>query len=276
MRRALILCLIFCLGYSNSDRRIITIGGSVTEIVFELGIGNQVVAVDQSSISPEKVTKLPQVGYIRMISSEGILSLNPDIILTTTDIGPQKVVDQLKKSGVDLYIYDSAYNLDGIIALVENISNDLDLKSKGVEIIQNIKKNNQKVEKIKNNLTQNSKMVFFMNPSIGSFTAAGENTKANYLIQYLGGENIFSNQFKKYSKVTKENIINLNPDIILAGSTRNNNEEEILSLFYEKDDFNSINAVENKNVIFINMGKYLTYGSKFSQNVYELLNQIQK
>ncbi len=276
MRRALILCLIFCLGYSNSDRRIITIGGSVTEIVFELGIGNQVVAVDQSSISPEKVTKLPQVGYIRMISSEGILSLNPDIILTTTDIGPQKVVDQLKKSGVDLYIYDSAYNLDGIIALVENISNDLDLKSKGVEIIQNIKKNNQKVEKIKNNLTQNSKMVFFMNPSIGSFTAAGENTKANYLIQYLGGENIFSNQFKKYSKVTKENIINLNPDIILAGSTRNNNEEEILSLFYEKDEFNSINAVENKNVIFINMGKYLTYGSKFSQNVYELLNQIQK
>lgn len=276
MRRALILCLIFCLGYSNSDRRIITIGGSVTEIVFELGIGNQVVAVDQSSISPEKVTKLPQVGYIRMISSEGILSLNPDIILTTTDIGPQKVVDQLKKSGVDLYIYDSAYNLDGIIALVENISNDLDLKSKGVEIIQNIEKNNQKVEKIKNNLTQNSKMVFFMNPSIGSFTAAGENTKANYLIQYLGGENIFSNQFKKYSKVTKENIINLNPDIILAGSTRNNNEEEILSLFYEKDEFNSINAVENKNVIFINMGKYLTYGSKFSQNVYELLNQIQK
>ena len=276
MRRALILCLIFCLGYSNSDRRIITIGGSVTEIVFELGIGNQVVAVDQSSISPEKVTKLPQVGYIRMISSEGILSLNPDIILTTTDIGPQKVVDQLKKSGVDLYIYDSAYNLDGIIALVENISNDLDLKSKGVEIIENIEKNNQKVEKIKNNLTQNSKMVFFMNPSIGSFTAAGENTKANYLIQYLGGENIFSNQFKKYSKVTKENIINLNPDIILAGSTRNNNEEEILSLFYEKDEFNSINAVENKNVIFINMGKYLTYGSKFSQNVYELLNQIQK
>ena len=276
MRRILILCLIFCLGYSNSDRRIITIGGSVTEIVFELGIGNQVVAVDQSSISPEKVTKLPQVGYIRMISSEGILSLNPDIILTTTDIGPQKVVDQLKKSGVDLYIYDSAYNLDGIIALVENISNDLDLKSKGVEIIENIEKNNQKVEKIKNNLTQNSKMVFFMNPSIGSFTAAGENTKANYLIQYLGGENIFSNQFKKYSKVTKENIINLNPDIILAGSTRNNNEEEILSLFYEKDEFNSINAVENKNVIFINMGKYLTYGSKFSQNVYELLNQIQK
>ena len=276
MRRALILCLIFCLGYSNSDRRIITIGGSVTEIVFELGIGNQVVAVDQSSISPEKVTKLPQVGYIRMISSEGILSLNPDIILTTTDIGPQKVVDQLKKSGVDLYIYDSAYNLDGIIALVENISNDLDLKSKGAEIIQNIGKNNRKVEKIKKNLTQNSKMVFFMNPSIGSFTAAGENTKANYLIQYLGGENIFSNQFKKYSKVTKENIINLNPDIILAGSTQNNNEEEILSLFYEKDEFNAINAVENKNVIFINMGKYLTYGSKFSQNVYELLNQIQK
>ena len=118
-------------------------------------------------------------------------------------------------------------------------------------------------------------MAFFMNPSIGSFTAAGASTKADYFIKYLGGYNIFSNQFKKYSKVTKENIVDLNPDIILAGSTRVDNEKDILSIFYNKDEFKSLNAIKNNDVIYINMGKYLTFGSNFTKNVYELLNQLQ-
>lgn len=271
-----LFCIFFIISicYSESNKKIITIGGSVTEIVFELGLGDEVIAVDQSSVSPSIVTKLPQVGYIRMISAEGILSLNPDIILTTTDIGPPKVVDQLKKSGVDLYIYESAYSLKGILSLIKNISNNLNVNKIGLELINEINIIDKKIEKLKNNNINKPNMIFFMNPSIGSFTAAGGSTKADYFIEYLGGNNIFSNQFKKYNKVTKENIVNLNPDFILAGSTRGDNEEDILSIFYNKGEFKSVNAIKDKNVIYINMGKYLTFGSNFTKNVLELLNQI--
>lgn len=275
MRKLVFLLFIICISYSESNRKIITIGGSVTEIVFELGLGDEVIAVDQSSVSPSIVTELPQVGYIRMISAEGILSLNPNIILTTTDIGPPKVIDQLKQSGVEFYIYDSAYSLEGIISLIKNISNDLKINNKGLELINEVNNIDSKIEKLKNNKKSQPKMVFFMNPSIGSFTAAGASTKADYFIKYLGGDNVFSNQFKKYSKVTKENIVNLNPDIILAGSTKGGNEEDILSTFYNKDEFKSLNAIKNKDVIYLNMGKYLTFGSNFTKNVYELLNQMQ-
>ncbi len=275
MRKLFLLFFIICISYSESNRKIITIGGSVTEIVFELGLGDEVIAVDQSSVSPSIVTELPQVGYIRMISAEGILSLNPNIILTTTDIGPPKVIDQLKQSGVEFYIYDSAYSLEGIISLIKNISNDLKINNKGLELINEVNNIDRKIEKLKNNKKSQPKMVFFMNPSIGSFTAAGASTKADYFIKYLGGDNVFSNQFKKYSKVTKENIVNLNPDIILAGSTKGGNEEDILSTFYNKDEFKSLNAIKNKDVIYLNMGKYLTFGSNFTKNVYELLNQMQ-
>ena len=275
MRKLVFLFFIICISYSESNRKIITIGGSVTEIVFELGLGDEVIAVDQSSVSPSIVTELPQVGYIRMISAEGILSLNPNIILTTTDIGPPKVVDQLKQSGVEFYIYDSAYSLEGIISLIKNISNDLKINNKGLELINEVNNIDRKIEKLKNNKKSQPKMVFFMNPSIGSFTAAGASTKADYFIKYLGGDNVFSNQFKKYSKVTKENIVNLNPDIILAGSTKGGNEEDILSTFYNKDEFKSLNAIKNKDVIYLNMGKYLTFGSNFTKNVYELLSQMQ-
>ena len=75
----------------KSDNRLVTIGGSVTDIVFALGEGDLVVAVDQSSTLPEKVKDLPQAGYVRAISAEGILSMLPTKILASSDIGPPNV-----------------------------------------------------------------------------------------------------------------------------------------------------------------------------------------
>ena len=85
-----ILSFLITLNGVDCKERIVTIGGCVTEIIFALDMGKKVVAVDQSSTIPTKVKELPQVGYIRSISSEGILSMFPTKILTTTDIGPKK------------------------------------------------------------------------------------------------------------------------------------------------------------------------------------------
>ena len=107
MNRYLLLSFVLSFIIGQETERIITIGGCVTETVFTLNQGHKVVAVDVSSTIPYKIKKLPQVGYIRAISSEGILSMSPDYILTTTDIGPPKVVEQLRKSGVKMEIFKS-------------------------------------------------------------------------------------------------------------------------------------------------------------------------
>ena len=70
-----------------AKERIITIGGTATELVFALGAGEKVVAVDQSSVFPEEIKSLPQIGYIRAISAEGVLALKPTKIITTSEIG---------------------------------------------------------------------------------------------------------------------------------------------------------------------------------------------
>ena len=101
------ICIIFLL-FSvllTEQLRLITIGGCVTETVFLLGRGDDVVAVDQSSNYLSKIDGIPQVGYIRAISSEGVLSMFPNKILTTTDMGPPNVVEQIKNSGVDIHIF---------------------------------------------------------------------------------------------------------------------------------------------------------------------------
>tara|TARA_Y100001970_G_scaffold182243_1_gene221744 strand:- start:339 stop:1175 length:837 start_codon:yes stop_codon:yes gene_type:complete len=271
MNKFFLLVIIFSFILGEKIDRIISIGGCVTETVFALNQGEKVVAVDISSTIPNKVKKLPQVGYIRAISSEGILSMMPDYILTTSDLGPPKVVDQLRKSGVKMKIFDSPHSLDGIIDLVDNISVILDVQEQGKLVIDKMKKESKIMNEKIDNYAFNPKIVFFMNPSIGSYTAAGNTTRANYLIQFLGGKNIFSDQFSKYKKVTKEEILKFNPDIILV-SSYSSNDQKSSSIFIDSDDFKSVSAVLNNRVVDIDMGKLLSFGPSFTSNVLELIN----
>ena len=263
--------LAFCL----AEERIVTVGGSVTEIVFALGAGSSVVAVDQSSTMPDEIKKLPQVGYIRAISSEGVLSMEPTKILTTSDIGPIKAVEQLNKSGVEIEIFDSPYSFDDIINLIEGIASALNLDMQGKVLINKLIESKNEINNMTSSLPK-PKIVFFMNPSSGSYTAAGSRTRANYLIDFIGGVNIFSEDFNKYSKVTKEQIISSNPDVILIGSISKGNVEELNNIFLKKTEFESINAVKNNNVFTLDMGKYLTFGSSFPSTSLSLINDINK
>ena len=274
MNKCLLLVIIFSFILGEKTDRIISIGGCVTETVFALNQGEKVVAVDISSTIPNKVKKLPQVGYIRAISSEGILSMMPDYILTTSDLGPPKVVDQLRKSGVKMKIFDSPHSLDGIIDLVNNISVILDVQEQGKVAIDKMKQESNIINEKIDNYAFNPKIVFFMNPSIGSYTAAGNTTRANYLIQFLGGKNIFSDQFSKYKKVTKEEILKFNPDIILV-SSYSSNDQKSSSIFIESDDFKSVSAVLNNRVVDIDMGELLSFGPSFTSNVLELINTFE-
>ena len=267
------LIILFILSFliGEEEFRIITIGGCVTETVFDLEMGKNVVAVDLSSKFPNQVKDLPQVGYIRAISSEGILSMMPDLILTTTDMGPKNVVKQIKNSGVRVEIFDSPKNLEGIINLIDNISDDLNVQNKGSEIKLKINNSLNKLESIKKEFFKKPSMAFFMSPKANSFNAAGSETRANYLIEFLGGENVFKDGFNKYKKVTKEEILNLNPDIIFIGNIYAGEEE---SIFSTNDEFKELDAVKNKKILTIDMGKYLTFGPSFVDNAIDLLTQV--
>ena len=113
--------LIFCLAMvvsqlSQADAlqpRLISIDGAITEIIYQLNAAENLVAVDSTSKHPKAATELPNVGYMRALSAEGILSLQPTQIITTSAAGPQAVIAQLKKSGVDNTVIDQPYTVAG-------------------------------------------------------------------------------------------------------------------------------------------------------------------
>ena len=85
---------------AEDAKRIVTLGGSVTEIAMALGAGDLLVARDSTSTYPSEITTLPDVGYIRGLSPEGVLSVAPDLILAEADAGPPAAVDVLTAAGV--------------------------------------------------------------------------------------------------------------------------------------------------------------------------------
>jgi iron complex transport system substrate-binding protein len=95
--------------------RIVSIGGSITEIVFALGEEGRLIARDSTSIYPEAALKLPDVGYMRALSPEGVLSVNPSGILALADSGPKEAVDVLKKASVPFIEVPETFDSEGII-----------------------------------------------------------------------------------------------------------------------------------------------------------------
>jgi len=258
----------------SDSAKIVTIGGSVTETVFSLGLGNQVIAVDISSKYPSKVTSLPQVGYLRAISSEGILSMYPDLILTTSEIGPPKVIDQIKDSGVDMKIFESPQDFEGIVRLINNVGKYLNVAEKANKLNEKILAMKNRLDAEKSKYEDKPKIIFFYNPSENSYLAAGSSTRGDYLIEFIGGENVFSKEFAKYKKITKEDIVSFNPDIILVGSSRTQNIDQLLSIFTDKIEFETVSAIKNNKVIYTDVGKHLTFGPSFVKNASYLTNQI--
>ena len=101
------------------DGPIISIGGDVTEIVYALGAGARVVAVDITSRHPKEARDLPQVGYMRQLSAEPILSLWPALILAIADSGPPQVLDQLQSAGTCLALVPDEHSPAGVLKSID-------------------------------------------------------------------------------------------------------------------------------------------------------------
>ena len=81
--------------------RIVSIGGAITEILYALGLEQRVVAIDSTSFyPPQALREKPNVGYMRALSPEGVLGLNPSLILATEDAGPKEAIAVLRAAGI--------------------------------------------------------------------------------------------------------------------------------------------------------------------------------
>ena len=183
----------------------------------------------------------------------------------------KNAVSQIKDSGVDIEIFDAPKTVDDIISLIDKLSTLLDAKAQGSIVVGEIQSDIVKIDNIISNYDKVPSMVFFMNPSSGGYMAAGKGTIADYLIELMGGDNPFSDDFNKYQRVNKEEILKYNPDIILVASHGGDGKSSLH--FTNGSEFESLKSVSNKNVIDISMSN-LTMGPSFISNTVSVMEKI--
>lgn len=194
--------------------RIITLGGPVTEIVFALGAGDQVVARDSSSSYPDAVTDLPDVGYQRRLSAEGVLALDPTLILATTEAGPPEAVQQLQDSGVTFLMLEAADTVEGVYEKIRGFAQALDRVDAGEEIIAQIQADLAEAQEIAASYEETPRVMFIYARGAGSVNVAGTDTGAETMIGLAGGESAVTD-YEGYKPITAEAAVAAAPDVIL-------------------------------------------------------------
>jgi iron complex transport system substrate-binding protein len=211
------LCLSFCLASAASAEegpRLLTLGGSVTEIAVALGAESWLIARDSTSNWPESVLSLPDVGYIRALSPENVLALDPGLIVAEGDAGPPETVDVLTAAGIPFILVPEATDPQSIIAKIEAVAAALDLPAEGAALAARTEAGLNAAKARAATVTQPKRVLFILSLQGGRVMAGGEGTEAEGIIHLAGGVNAATG-FQGYKPMTDEAVLAAQPDVIL-------------------------------------------------------------
>ncbi|MCS7080664.1 MAG: ABC transporter substrate-binding protein [Chloracidobacterium sp.] len=196
--------------------RVVAAGGSVTEIVYALGAEGALVGCDASSLYPEAATKLPQVGYVRALSAEGVLSLRPSLVLTLPEAGPPDALAQLRASGTPVLTVPAEASIEGVKRKIRAVAQALDRQPQGEELIRRLDADLVQAQAYLAGRAEKPKVMFIYARGQGAANVAGRDTAAAEMIRLAGGVNAFD--FEGYKPLTAEAVVAAAPDVILLPS----------------------------------------------------------
>lgn len=216
MRIILACLLILCAlpAQAEEPERIITIGGALTEIVYELEAQDLLVGNDTTSYYPAEAEKLPKVGYQRALSAEGILSLNPDLVILTEEAGPPPVLKQLESAGISLLKLKEGRSLKDVKQSISAIGKALHRAEKAETLIKQINAESEKLADIIKKRSSPKKAMFILQHGGGAPMVAGTETAADSIIALSGAKNVVKD-YEGYKPLTPEAAVSLKPDVIL-------------------------------------------------------------
>jgi iron complex transport system substrate-binding protein len=122
----------------DDTSRIIPVNGDIAEVVFALGLGDDVVATDLSATYPPEADALPEIGYQRTLLAEQILGLEPTVVVANTDAGPPEVLDQLRDADVAVVVVDYPHDLTGPAAKIRLVAQALGVPARGEALAREV------------------------------------------------------------------------------------------------------------------------------------------
>lgn len=261
----------------SSDRlpedaeRIVAIGGSLTEIVFALGEQDRLVARDSTASYPEEALALPDVGYMRALSPEGVLSVKPDGILAIEGSGPPEAVSVLASAGVPFVTVPEGYSGEAIRQKIKSVGAALGVSEKAEALSMKVGADLDKAVAEAHERDRKVRVLFVLSYAGGRVLASGSGTAADAIIQMAGAQNAIDG-VHGYKQLNEEAITAANPDVILM--MERHGDENSASNILANDAIAQTPAGQEKRLIRMNGLYLLGFGPRTASAVRDLSGEL--
>ena len=246
----------------RAPERIVTLAPGITEILFELGLGENVVGVTDYDNYPEEVFSVPKVGDFQGPNMEAIAAQKPDIIFASTLSGKNSM-EALQRLGIPVLVLE-AKSIDQIYNSIEIIGKITGKTAKGDALIADMKERMADIQERVSAYPR--KRVFYIVDTNGNFTA-GRGTFIDHLINLAGGENVAADS-EGWAQYSMERIAEKNPEVIISAAHAGNMEA-----LYRLPGYSGTDAVKNGRVYVISDDNII---SRTSYRIVQGLEEIAK
>ena len=196
-------------------KRIVIAGGDLTEIVYALHAEDRIAGVDTTSLYPPAARERPDVGYLRQLSAEGILSLSPDLVLTTVSAGPPAVLEQIRSAGTPIEILPESFTADGVVTKIEGVEKALGLPDQGLS--QAVRADFATVADAVAKVPTKPRVLFVLSITNGAPLGGGSGTAADGMIRLAGGANAIG-EMERYKPLSPEAVAAAAPEVVVIAS----------------------------------------------------------
>lgn len=257
---------------AKDSRRIIAISGNVSETVCALGNCENIVATDSSSLYPESLTKLPQVGYARALNAEGLLSQKADLILTSTFAGPDSVLEKVKAAGLKVQTVDGGITVDAARARIVALGDILGKKAEADALVKALEQDLAQLASKRVGIKTPLKVLFVYARGSKVLQVSGDHTAAASMIELAGAKNALTG-FTEYKALTPEAAVAAAPDVILM------TKDGLSSIggvdgAWKLPGLNMTPAFKNKRLVIMEDLYLLGMGPRLGKAAAELMEQL--
>jgi iron complex transport system substrate-binding protein len=268
MKKAFLTCLIALFAVSTqAQQRIVSLNGTLSEILCALGAESQIVGVDITSNYPVALKSKTQVGHNRNISAEGVLSLQPTLVISFDNQLNPTLLEQLKAAKVKTVILKQVLTVQGTRNLVGEVATAIGVPAKATAVQQVFDKQMAAIK----TTALHKKVLFIYARGAGAMSVAGTNTSIDKMITLAGAENAMT--FADFKPLSSEALVAANPDIILlfdSGLGSIGGAEGLLKM----PGVAQTNAGKNKKIVTMDGELLSGFSIRLPEAIQELYNKL--
>ncbi len=231
-------------------QRWVSAGGALSEWICALGGEARLVGVDTTSQHPASLKSLPSVGYQRQLSAEGVLSLHPDVLVGTEEMGPPPVLAQIRKAGVRVELFSSKAELAAVDSNLKQLGQLLGAEPQATALAAGYHQQLQTLQaKVQQAQAQHKApgVLLLVGHAGAKPLIAGQGTAGDWLLGQAGGRNLAEHQ--GYKQFSNEALAALDPDVIVFSDRALADEQALQALLKENPALAASRAVGGQRLV---------------------------